>query len=264
MRRVFEVHALATLFEPSPLGQCNTRAFIEPVAAPTLLFQLLERSSEMATRTQGLFDVTVGGLVSFFRSPRSAVSQDSLETVREGVGHTHLTLSPQTTTVRLTHPRTAIDLNGIAKGFAVERAAEAIRETGVKDFLINAGGEIYAAGRAPDRMSGWRVRIEAQQPDAPPVLEVVLRDQAIATSGNGRQPLTTEGGSHALHLFDPRRKLACDGLASASIVAASPTEADAWSTAAFVAGSEASTDVLAHQQNLQAYLVTKESRIITL
>ncbi|MBN2359781.1 MAG: FAD:protein FMN transferase [Deltaproteobacteria bacterium] len=245
LAEIFGVHQMMTRFEPSPLSCVNELAAVESVPVPAPLFSLLERSAALNRRTAGLFDVTVGNLVDAIggRHPLAPgrAGERQLALLSEAVGPQHLRLDRATLGVRLGHPLTALDLGGIAKGHAIDAAAAAVRGAGVTSFLINAGGEVYAGGCAPDSDRGWRV--ELPEPARRAGLDALwLRDQALATSGNYLQAEQRADPGFA-HLVDPRRGAATDRLLCACATAASALEADAWSTAAFVGGRELASRV---------------------
>ncbi len=128
-----------------------------------------------------------------------------------------------------------IDLSAIGKGFAVDRVGETLRELGVNDFVFELGGEILAGD------GEWEVAIEKPDPATTELSRTVkLRNQALATSGNYRQFKPAPGGL-ASHILDPRtRKPIVRPPSSVSVIAADCATADAWATALFVLGPDAS------------------------
>lgn len=199
MRAIFAVHQEMTRHDPSPLTSLNDRGHHGPVAISDRLYGVLAASLSIATASQGCFDPTVGGLVISHRLA--------------GVGRQYLEL--ESGTARLTNADTRLDLGGIAKGHAVDRAAQALRDVGLTDFVVNAGGDLYAAGEHTIAIQGTS-------------RQLTVRDQAVATSGNELAP--------APHLWDPRQGRVATSLRSATVVAATCLTADAWATAAYVAG----------------------------
>jgi thiamine biosynthesis lipoprotein len=133
-----------------------------------------------------------------------------------------------------------LDLSSIAKGFGVDQVAETIRRAGFTDFLVEIGGEIFAAGVRPDGGS-WRIGINRPKSDArfDEVYKVVaLRDQAFATSGDYRN-FFVENGVRYSHIIDPRTGYpVANGVVSVSILADNCTLADGLATAVMVMGAE--------------------------
>lgn len=126
-----------------------------------------------------------------------------------------------------------LDFGGIGKGYCVDLVAEELAD--VHDFLINAGGDMYAAGRGPD---GGPWRIDVADPTAPAhvLTTVALTDEAIATSWTTKRNWrTTHGWTH--HLIDPRTGLAAaSGVIGSTVIAPSATEADVFAKAALILG----------------------------
>jgi thiamine biosynthesis lipoprotein len=137
--------------------------------------------------------------------------------------------------IRLPHP---VDLGGIGKGLAVRWATDRVLATGVQRFLLDAGGDIAAHGKAPEG-GPWLVAIEDPASGDDPLAVVALRDGAIATSSIRRLRWTTDGGERH-HIVDPRTGEPADGgLLAVTVAAADPAWAEVWSKALFVAGRAA-------------------------
>lgn len=252
-RDVFAVHAGMTRFEPSPVTDVNEGAHRRGVAVPEDLGAVLAASQQVTRASSGLFDVTVGALVAAPPERRAAL--------QEGVGPGNLEYDARRGTVRLGHPKTAVDVNGIAKGFAVDRAAARIRAAGFDNFIVNAGGDLFAAGRPAPWQRGWDIRVTPWGESLPAADSLVVCDAAVATSGNAAQPETAPG-RRASHLFDPRTGEARDPVLSATAVAATAMEADAWATAAFVAGAHGCAALFRPGSSRRVILVTQDERLV--
>lgn len=137
--------------------------------------------------------------------------------------------------IRKHHPDTALDLNGIAKGGAVDQVADVIAESGIDDYLVEIGGEIKTGGRGPDG-DGWLVGIEHPTGGLASVIQ--LSNQAIATSGDYIHFFLHQGRRFS-HLIDPRTgNPVTHNLALVSVIADHAIEADAWATALMIMGPE--------------------------
>ncbi len=139
--------------------------------------------------------------------------------------------------VRKTGP-IALDLNGIAKGYGVDRLAEVLRAHGIADALVGIDGEMRATGLRPDG-APWTIAVEAPDPDrrAPQAI-LALQDAAVATSGDYRHWVEVRG-RRLSHTMDPGRGAPLVGSpASVTVVARTCAEADAWATALMVLGVE--------------------------
>lgn len=211
--------------QSTPLAYLNRVGSLRG-AAPELLV-VVDRALAMSRLTGEVFDPSVAPVVDLLRAvgrnePDVSALREALELVGvEGVKLTGKDLFLSKSGMSLT-------LDGIGKGYIVDRASEVMAGLGVRDHLINAGGDIRASGRpSPDR--GWRVAVEDPQGRevAPSVIE--LRDMAVATSGAYEQ--TWGPGRH--HIVQPSSGV-CPGQAtSVSVVAPTVMGADALATALF-------------------------------
>jgi thiamine biosynthesis lipoprotein len=153
----------------------------------------------------------------------------------------------------------SLDLSSIAKGYGVDQVAAEVRQAGFSDFLVEIGGEVYAAGRRPDGRS-WRVGINLPKTDArfDQVYKVVsLRDRAFATSGDYRN-FFVENGVRYSHIIDPRSGYpVAQGVVSASILADNCTLADGLATAAMVMGAEKGLALIHRLEGVEGLIVSE-------
>ncbi len=214
--------------------------------------QVVSESLRVANATEGAFDPTVGPLVRRygFGPIRGATSVDFRSIVLGERG------------VIKKKPGVTLDLCGIAKGYALDRLAEAVLLSGVSSFLLEAGGEILARGRHPDGRP-WQVGIET--PGSFPVAFqriVRLDDMALATSGNQFNG-GAKAGVYFNHIVDARvDRPITNNVASVSVIAATAMQADALATALYVLGAENGLE-LAKRLNLAALYQLREGREIS-
>lgn len=154
----------------------------------------------------------------------------------------------------------SLDLASIAKGYAVDQVAELIRKEGVDNFLVEIGGEVFAAGLRKDGQS-WKIGINQPQKDAPfnQVYKVVnLHDKAFATSGDYRIFFELDGRRFA-HIIDPRTGYpAASGVVSASIVADSCTFADGLATALVVLGPAKGVELVNRLSDVECLIIAQK------
>src|SRR5262249_17738235 len=153
------------------------------------LFRVLQRAQEVAQRSGGAFDVTVGPLVALWRQARkTAVLPDpaALERARRLVGWKKLRLDERARTAQLTVRGMQLDLGGIAKGYADDEAQRVLKQHGITRALVELGGDIVVSGPPPGT-EGWTIRVpNAGDEDGPAGAPRALRfaDRAISTSGD--------------------------------------------------------------------------------
>ncbi|MFP4560114.1 MAG: FAD:protein FMN transferase [Thiohalorhabdus sp.] len=242
-REMRAIHnALTPTEEGNLLADFNSAAPGEWVALEGPLTGLLPRALAVQRASDNTFSPHLGRLVGLwgFREPplpEEPPAESAVEgLLEEGAGAEALELRRDNgLEARMARPGAALDLGGIAKGYAVDRAATVLKEHGVDNALINAGGDLRALGARGDRP--WRIGIRDPR-DRERVLAVVaLRDgEAIVTSGDYERSFTHDGRRYH-HLLDPDTGRPARRARQATVLGPRATETDAWSTALFVAGT---------------------------
>lgn len=238
----------------SMISRFNRQESLAPMPVSVWGVQIIEQAKVVHRESGGAFDPTVAPLVKLWgfgpkKEPR-VPTQAELRTTLKSVGLDKLSVQDGKWVKAV--PLLQVDLNSVAPGHAADLIGEVFLRRDIKHFLIDVGGELLARGEKAQGL-GWRVGIERpalEQGSAGIVASVVLRNQAIATSGNYRNFLDTSKG-RVSHTIDPRTgKNPQHHIVSATVVAPTALLADAWATAAMVQGLEA----LAHK-NLPVYLL---------
>ena len=222
----------------SELSGVNTRAATEPVTLSAPLFSVIAAAQQVSDRSGGAFDITVGPLVRLwgFHDKKPHLPTDpELQAVKPLVDYRNLLLDEASHTIRFARPGVEIDLGGIAKGFAVELAANVLKRHGLAGF-IDAGGNQYMLGLPPGK-SSWTVGV--RDPDRADGLIGAIDSAAgsVSTSA-GYATFLTAGGKRYGHIMDPRGLHPSEACLSVTTIALDGTLADAASTAAFVLGPE--------------------------
>jgi thiamine biosynthesis lipoprotein len=226
LEAVWDEHRRLSVFEPgSLLSRVNAGALGRAIPVDGDLFALLETCRGVWEESEGAFDAAVGGLMRRW-GHRGELGAG--EAHAAGAGFGGVVLDRGGMTVRFEGAGVSLDLGGIAKGYALDRAAAVVRGAGVTAALLHGGtSSIVAIGSPPGR-DGWRVRIggEAAGP------ELVLRDIAASVSA----PSGRVSASGAGHVMDPRTGRPAADQLEAVVVGESGTLADAWATALVVLG----------------------------
>lgn len=232
-----------------------------PVSKPTL--EVFGIAREVSERTGGAFDVTVGPLV---RAWGFGADAEPLETtpdegkiarLRDHVGYRSLSVDPVAGTLRKEHVATEADLSAIAKGYAVDRIADALEGLGWRNVLVEVGGELGARGTRSDG-GPWRVAVERPDTSGRSIFAIVeLRNTGMATSGDYRSYILRDG-VRLSHLIDPRSMRPIHhALASVSVIDPNTARADALATGLSVLGPEAGP-ALAEREEIAAYFIVRE------
>lgn len=219
-----------------------------PVSAATA--SVVAAAQEISKQSGGAMDVTVGPLVRLWHfgppdgtGKRSSQdlqppSAEQLQAVRKRVGYQQLDVQMTPPALRKHIDGLEIDLSSIASGYTIDRLAELLLQHGMKNFMVELGGEVRAAGRRTDGKP-WRVAIE--RPLAPKremEAAVSLSDTALATAGGSRKLFEHEGRRYS-HIIDPATGRPVEhALASVTVAADKCTDADGWDTPLLVLGPE--------------------------
>jgi thiamine biosynthesis lipoprotein len=236
---VDEVDAQMSTWKPdSHLMRLNAAPVGEWIAVPARLREVIRLGLEIGRASGGAFDIGMGDAVKAWGFGPGDVTPDGIRAAMKNPRcPAHEVLEFDGDHVRKTAP-VALDLNGIAKGYGVDRLAETLRDHGISAGLIGIDGEMRAMGVRPDG-EAWTIAVEA--PDSErrrPHSILALQDAAVATSGDYRHWVEVQG-RRLSHTMDPRRGAPLIASpASVTVVARSCAEADAWATALMVLGPD--------------------------
>lgn len=235
--------AMSTWDPESEISRFNRARSVEPFPVSAEFVDVIRRGELVSVATGGAFDVTVAPLVALWGfgadgTPGIPADPTELPAVLEHVGYTKVEITDDGRSLRKIDPEVSIDLSAIAKGYGVDRAAEALSAMGLAAYAIEVGGEVRARGRKPDN-SPWLVGIEAPDPAVRTILRSIpLVDAAVATSGDYRN-FYESGGKRYAHIVDPRTgaPIPWQGF-SVTVIHPSAAMADAWATGFSVLGPE--------------------------
>jgi len=215
----------------SQLSQLNQDGYLD--TPDSHLVDLLRLALEMSVVTHGAFDVTIKPLVDLYQQRQQTgmlPDSDSLSVALERVNYHWVVLNDDH--IAFERPGMGITLDGIAKGYIVDRGMDILREYGFLDVLVEAGGDLLAFG-AQQSMQPWQIGIQSPRRGGARILRAFgVKDRAVATSGDYFQPYTPDYQEH--HILDPRSGHSAPDIASATVVADSCTQADVLATALMV------------------------------
>jgi len=239
--------------EDSELMRVCREAAGKPVKVSPDLFAVLVAAQEIAQASDGAFDVTIGPVVRLWRRARrqqQLPDAKRLEMARQLVGYQKLRLDRQHQTVELAQPGMILDLGGIGKGYAADAALAVLAQHGLPRALVAAGGDIRV-GEPPPHASGWKVAIAGIEDGSRATEYLLLRQAAVSTSGDLEQ-FVEIGGRRYSHIVDPRTGQALVGRRSATVVAPTGTQSDAWATTLCVLGPEKGLPLVEKQAGFAA------------
>ena len=253
-----KVDASLSMFNPqSTISRINRN---ETSQADEMLCEVLQLSYRVNAATGGAFDPTVAPLVNawgFGFKEGQLPDGKQVDSLRALVGLSAIHL--QGDSITKDKPLAVLDFSAIAKGYGVDKAAEVLRSHGIKDFMVEIGGEVVAEG-INEKGSSWRIGINKPDDDSTSTNTelqdiVALSEGAIATSGNYRRYYISQGRKIA-HTINPLTGYpAQQDILSSTVMAPSCAEADGFATAFMVLGMEEARRVLQSQPQLEAYFI---------
>ncbi|WP_416138617.1 FAD:protein FMN transferase [Halomonas sp. HK25] len=260
--------SMSTYIEDSELSAFNQAPLVEWQPLSDELMEVLAIGQAVSEKSDGAFDVTVGGLVNLWSfgaeaRPREVPDEATLDERLAVVGVDAVELDLSALQARRTR-EVVVDLGGVAKGHATDRVAALLDREGIEHYLVNLGGDLSASGyrNGQDGRDGegehWRIGIEAPLEDRQEARHVLpLHDISVATSGDYRNYFE-EAGRRFSHTLDPRSgRPITHRLASVTVAHPSNAWADAWATALMVLGEEEGM-ALAREQGLSVLMIVRE------
>ncbi len=258
-------HEMSTRIPTSDISQVSAAAGTGTgvtVSADTL--EVIQEALWMAQISNGAFDPTIGPLVTLWgigtEDPRIPEPEE-IATALKRVDYTAVSVDPELSQISLTAPNMALDLGGIAKGFAADEVKTVLTDNGITSALINLGGNVLTLGTKPDG-TPWRIGI--QDPTSSRgkyILVVSLVDKSVVTSGIYERFFERDG-VHYHHILDTTTGYPVNsGLMSVSIIASDSSLADALSTTVFSLGREKGLRLIESYKDVEAICITKEKKI---
>lgn len=231
--------------ESSDVCRINKNAGIKPVKVSEDTLTMLEKSLAMSELSAGAFDITVGvlrDLWGFGQRECRIPADEELENGLAFVGYKQIVVDRVQKSVFLPQQGMKIDLGGIAKGYAIDRAVEKLQQMGIESAIINAGGSIYALGGRPDG-EPWCIGIQDPRDEKNLIALLKIKDRAVVSSGDYERYFI-ENGVRYHHILDPATGKPARKLISSTVVAQSATDADLLSTALFVLGTDSGLELI--------------------
>ncbi len=250
-------YSLSPFNKESVITAINDNKDVRP---DKMFMDVFQMAMDVSRETEGAFDITVAPLVNAwgfgFKSGQKPTPRQ-VDSLKQIIGYQKILVADGM--VRKQDPRMMLDCSAIAKGYGADVVADVLRRHGVKNFMVEIGGEIVTSGVNPDRLP-WKVGVIKPTDDSLSVsheLQTILNvtDVAMATSGNYRN-FYYEGGKKFAHTIDPQTGYPVQhSLLSATVLARTCAIADAYATSFMVMGVERAQQVLERHPELMAYFI---------
>ena len=244
--------------ESSEVYKLNRHKGLEFINVNPEIIFLLEESAKVSTLSQGAFDVSVGPLVELWRKSleQGEVPTDTeIHKILPLVDYRNIEIDSRRNLIRFKKKGIKIDFGGIAKGYAVDQAIKALKKKGVKNCLVEAGGDLFALGKGINKKD-WLIGLRNPR-ESGLIIEFSCTNKGVATSGDyERFKILNKKRYH--HLIDPRAGLSVSEVISATIAAPSAMTADALSTAVLILGKEGGMRLIKKTKNVEGVIIVKE------
>lgn len=226
--------------ENSEISRINKLRKNEKLQISHEVFALIKKSLEFSARTDGAFDITVKPLVDLWKKAKEKNKLPDEEEVRDALAHTgykNVVLDEARLTIFFKKDGMALDLGGIAKGYATDRAVEILIKNNIKNAIVRSGGNIYCLGRKSNNEL-WKIGLQHPREKNRMFMEIKIENNAIDTSGDYEKYFLMNGKRYS-HIIDPRSGYPIgDNVVSSTVIAPDAATADILATSLEVMGSK--------------------------
>jgi thiamine biosynthesis lipoprotein len=248
----------------SDVLRINAAAGVQAVPVAADVRDVLRQARQISEWTEGTFDVTFGALTDVWKFDHdqddTIPSQEAIRARLPLIDYRQIEIDDRAGTVWLRRAGMKIHLGGIGKGYAVDHAVAILRKAGLRDFMIQAGGDLYVGGRKEGRL--WRLGInDPRGPEGNSFATVDLTDSTFSTSGDYAR-FFMKGGVRYHHILDPATGQPARWCRSVTIAAESPVLADAVAKGVFILGPDKGMALVERIPHLEAVIVTAKNEVL--
>ncbi|MDI6822703.1 MAG: FAD:protein FMN transferase [Actinomycetota bacterium] len=266
MSEMEKVHRLMNFFDPSSeISKINQNAGKKGVRVSSEVTAVVSLSKAYGQKTAGAFDITVGPLTQLwnFEKKPHIPTKVELDEKLPLLDLKSISIGRKNNLVKLEKPGMRLDLGGVAKGYATDKAIEALKRHGISQALVTTGSTTRVIGSKP-RSKPWRIGI--QHPRSKKGEEEIIGilkfrdDKSVSTSGDYQRYFVKKGRRYH-HILDPKTGMPIEGLMSVTVVTSrSCTEADILSTAIFVMGYPKGMNFIEQTKDLEGVIITSDGK----
>jgi len=259
------LEALMSVWRPgSDVLRINAAAGDRAVAVEPEVREVLRIANQVSEWTGGTFDVTFGALADVWKFDHdqddTVPGDDAIRARLPLVDYRQIEIDDRAGTAFLKRKGMRVHLGGIGKGYAVGRATAILRRAGLRDFMVQAGGDLYVGGLKDGRP--WKLGIaDPRAPDGRTFATIELSDSTFSTSGDYARSFFKDGVRYH-HILDPRIGQPARLCRSVTIVSDSPVLADAVAKGVFILGPEQGMALVERLPNLAAVIVSAKNDVL--
>jgi thiamine biosynthesis lipoprotein len=258
-----EIQRIDWLMNPlnpqSELYKINQQATVKPLKVSAELYWIISKSLYFSRLSDGAFDISFSSVGQHYNYRKGvAPSEDKIKQLKQHINYRAIKLDAALKTVFLEAQGMHLDLGGIAKGYAVDRAITLLLEQGIKSAIVTAGGDSRIIGDRGDRP--WVIGIKHPRKDNENAVMIPLENTAISTSGDYERFFIRDGVRFH-HILSPGTGVAVGHVQSVSILAPHAVDSDALSTTVFVLGVEAGLALVNRLEGIDAIIIDAEGKL---
>lgn len=246
----------------SEVCKINSMAGKEPVLVSEDVFRILLLAKEYNELSQGAFDITIAPVLDvwgFGRDKMQVPNESDIKQVLKLVDIDNLVINSKEKSAFLKYKGASVDLGGIAKGYAAERAADVLKKYGIKQAIINAGGNVRVLG-LKEKVSPWKIGIQDPR-DASNLIAILhLEDESAVTAGDYQRYFTTDGVRYH-HIISPWTGFPANNHLSVTVVCKDAGVADVLATALFILEPKEAFNLAESLAGIDAVLVSSDKKI---
>jgi thiamine biosynthesis lipoprotein len=252
---------LSTWRSNSELSHVNAEAGLQPVRVSPETLELVVRSMEMSQLTDGGFNIAVGPAMEAwsFTERQRIPSDEELQQLKPLVDWTNIQINNEAQTIFLPHKGMRVDIGGIGKGYAADRAVEEMKRAGAQSGVVALSGDIKTFGVLPER-DGFPVGIKHPRDEETLIAVIDLKDEAISTAGDYERFFERDGVRYH-HILDPQTLRPARGCQSVTVIAKEGAVADGLDTGIFVLGPTRGMELVERLPDVEAIIIDDEGRV---
>jgi FAD:protein FMN transferase len=263
-KKVADLEAILTDYEASSEArQLPSLAARQATAVSDTLWEVIDAADHWHHRSQGALDCSLGALTQLWRKHRRVDRIPEMSLVHQAlqdVGWHNVQLDRSARTVTMRHNRIRLDFGSIGKGYVIDQVFELLCRCGLDSSLVNISGDIRCGNPPPGR-DGWRVAVAALSRDNEPIYKLLLKNVAVATSGDLWQYQIIDGQKRS-HILDPSTGMGILGPTAVTVVAPLAIDADALATAGCVMDWQPFQELIELQSDTHALkMVQRQGKI---
>lgn len=274
MERLTELENILSINKTgTELDKVNDMAGIEPVPVSDDTLKVIKNGLEYSAISNGSLDITVGPLVKLWgigTDFAKVPTEEEINSAKELINYKDVEINEDNKTIFLKNPNMIIDLGAIAKGYAADEVAKLLKDNGIKNAIINLGGNIFVLGKKVDG-TDWKVGIQnpekPEEPESPQKSDdstigyVTVSNKSIVTSGVYERYFEKDGKKYH-HILNPETGYPYENeILGVSIISDKSIDGDSLSTTLFALGVEKGLELIESTKGVNALFITRDHKL---